>query len=783
MTFCDIFSWKILNGDETDAVVLSSEYKHGENENTSVLLAKAQRWYSFSLKGLQTNTDYFLRFWYMAPELIKGSSYAFNSAGVFNAALENAEYATTNDINNVGYLHVLTPFGNMNSKNGLGTTGNRKKAHFRDTKGDSAGVWREMKLHFYSGEAPNDMQLILNTKAPEVYLDELSVIAVPFKEQSLDIAAVPQIENATCLGTFNTRSCETTVYSECEKSTFNDYCELLIADGFGVYNERCLEDNCFSFFTKEETVVGVSYYPSNQTLRVFRQIRDNLPQGASVVMDNGKQPLLVQVNHLNGTGGGIGESYIIQLADGSFILVDGGYSEYEYSQVDILYKTLREYQPNGKLRIAAWLITHAHGDHMGCFITMLERYSNELEIEQVIYNFPTDEDIARSNSARYTFYGYNSVSLLEMNMRYYLPNLKLSTAHTGYVYSIRNAKITILHTLEDLFPLRPRDYYDLNDSCTVFKISFINDDVEQEILIMGDVARHSCNDLMQRYTKETLGCYFAQIIHHGIAYGSAELYEKISPTVALWPASDNRVHEVLYQAQNQYFETADSVKEIVLSDFGTREFKLPYKAPEGLGGLGKFTLPEVEQNINKLMHYIGPRFDVLASTPTFWMEFSIPKEVVLATSTGGHRVVECGVLLDCSNTEWRSTQGCEILPCEFDGFNKKLVAYDIKKNILAVERYDSYLNFSDEMHRSAVFFCHPLDLDDSQTSKQFNVQPYVYLENDKGERLMYSGNVVSETILTALDSASNIWNPNDLPEINAQKEYAKSKLEQMNRKG
>lgn len=780
MRFGNISLWNIWNSQETDAVVISNEYRHGEGLDDAVSLTKADVWYAFHLEGLRANTDYFLKFWYLAPELPKGSTSVWNSAGVFNAALQHADYTTTGDINNIGYLHVLTPSGNMNSKNGLGTTQHRKKGRFRDTKGAVAGVWKEMKLHFHSGDMPHAMQLVLNPKSPRVYLDELSVIAVPLKEQTATVAPIPLLAQATCLGTFDTRSSETTVYGECDKALFHHYCDLLQEDGYCIFQEQQLEDNCFSFFTKEETVVGVSYYPANQTLRVFRQIRDHLPQDIPAITDGEHAPLLVQVNHLNGTGGGIGESYIMQLSDGSFLLVDGGYSEYEYSQVDILYQSLRKYQPDGKLRIAGWLITHAHGDHMGCFITMLERYSDELEIEQLIYHFPTDEDIAGSNSARYTFYGYNSVSLLEMNMRHYMPNLTVSTPHTGYVYHIRNAKITILHTLEDLFPLRPRDYRDLNDSCTVFKISFTNTDVEQELLITGDIARHSCRDLMQRYTKDTLGCYFAQMIHHGIAYGSAELYEKISPTVALWPASNHRVHNVLCQPQNQYFETTDSVQEIVLSDFGTREFMLPYQAPNGLSGLGKFTLPDSEGEISHLIRYIGPRFDCSAETPRFRLEFSVAKEVVLATTVSGHHVVEYGLLLKCDNTAWCGTEGSEIRPVKIEDFEQKLVAYDKAGGICAVERYDSYLNFSDDLHCSVVFVCHPLSLEAMEKNARVFVQPYAYLENTAGERLMYRGGMVFETMHTALQKAMNIWNPSDDPDLNAQKAYAKAILEQLN---
>jgi hypothetical protein len=59
--------------------------------------------------------------------------------------------------------------------------------------------------------------------------------------------------------------------------------------------------------------------------------------------------------------------------------------------------------------------------------------------------------------------------------------------------------------------------------------------------------------------------------------------------------------------------------------------------------------------------------------------------------------------------------------------------------------------------------------------------PYAYLENDKGEKLIYRGSEVIETTLSALSAVSSLSNPNELPEINCLKEYAKEKLKQINK--
>jgi hypothetical protein len=68
----------------------------------------------------------------------------------------------------------------------------------------------------------------------------------------------------------------------------------------------------------------------------------------------------------------MGMVYAVRLADGSFIVVDGGMPA--YGNADRLYNALKEYSNDEKPVIAAWLITHGHEDHIGGLTTFVEKY-------------------------------------------------------------------------------------------------------------------------------------------------------------------------------------------------------------------------------------------------------------------------------------------------------------------------------------------------------------------------------------------------------------------------
>ncbi|MBE6762689.1 MAG: MBL fold metallo-hydrolase, partial [Ruminococcaceae bacterium] len=575
--------------------------KEGES---SIVFNPQTRWYDYKLTGLKPNTTYALSFSYATDEM-KASTGSSQSAvlskyGIFNYAAEGANLSGTVNTPSwkpSGYLHYIgTNMFTIMDDDGVGTPTYTNYSIRRVTDGGKNGIaevantWYNTVLYFDSGNVSDTLAFVVMGNCSNTYLDDFKFVEIKDDITSQEFYA-PALEGKTATGSYDTEKAKTTLYNNVTEADFNSYKTTLANANFAEYATNAYGDNQFATYVKGNTTVNVEYTPANSTILVTEQVTDTLAQNelANTYTDKGLQPLIIQLDHNNSTGGGIGMSYIIRLADGSFIIVDGGHAETYFDNANRLYNLLREYTPEGKIQIAAWLFTHCHDDHISGFSSFIERYGAQINIEQVIYNFATYEQYVYGKSS--SLVGYSGFEYFDICLKLN-PDIKISTCHSGYKYHIRNAVIDVMYTLEDNFPkVLGYTLSDVNNTSTTFKISFTDENVDQTLLITGDSANEQCAGLLKKYSGNELEATFVQAIHHGISYGSYELYGKMNPEIVLFPASANRLMEVLYQNQNSYFVKEDSVKEVVCSDYGTRVFALPYTAPEGLTGMSKFTLP------------------------------------------------------------------------------------------------------------------------------------------------------------------------------------------------
>ena len=83
-------------------------------------------------------------------------------------------------------------------------------------------------------------------------------------------------------------------------------------------------------------------------------------------------------------------SYIVDTEDGKTIIIDGG--NYCEEDANNLYQQIK--QRGGSVDM--WIITHAHSDHLGALLWMLENSPmNEITIRKLFFHFPSDEWLSK----------------------------------------------------------------------------------------------------------------------------------------------------------------------------------------------------------------------------------------------------------------------------------------------------------------------------------------------------------------------------------------------------
>lgn len=362
---------------------------------------------------------------------------------------------------------------------------------------------------------------------------------------------------------------------------YKSYCAEVAARGYEKYAEHAINGVLFSTFTSPSHYLNIVYCKPDKQIRISVDRADKTglaPRAEDNVYTKKVSSSVTQIGCEISPDGGdiadrqIGMCYIFRLADGSFILEDGGFNHKIYA--DRIYNTLVEL--NGgpdNIVIAAWIFSHTHGDHIGAFRAFSAYYSNKVTVERFIYNNPTLAQYGESGS---THYG-NYEKLVGCMSKF--RGAERVIAHPGQVFHLRNATITTLFTYEMRIPAT-MDVF--NSSSIVMRVEIEG----QSFTLLGDLYRPE-NDLLARYYGKTLKCDFLQVAHHGAPGGTYNTNKLLDPVIVMWPLGEydyfgvgkyNRSKE----DYNKYFFDSTTVRQIIVAGRKIVTLPLPYEFPDKL---------------------------------------------------------------------------------------------------------------------------------------------------------------------------------------------------------
>lgn len=217
-------------------------------------------------------------------------------------------------------------------------------------------------------------------------------------------------------------------------------------------------------------------------------------------------------------------SFVLVTRQNNVIVIDGGRPE------DM--PLLKEYI--GGRHISAWILTHAHSDHISGFV---DEFANnggrDFDIETIYYNFPP-LDLMDNQEVRSRVLDPDYVNReLNNNLPPFLaiePQIrhKAHITHQGESIQIDECRIDFLFSYHQGLTSNL-----MNDSSLVFKLTTPN----KTVLFLGDLGPEG-GDLLFRESRHLLKSDIVQMAHHGHMNVGMEVYAQIMPEACLWCCAD-----------------------------------------------------------------------------------------------------------------------------------------------------------------------------------------------------------------------------------------------------
>ena len=354
---------------------------------------------------------------------------------------------------------------------------------------------------------------------------------------------------------------------------FKEYVELFISDGYMLCQRRDVAGNPFAALKNDRMGAFINYYPNIREMTVVTETVSEYFSFSDISGASIAPPQITQLPLED-----FGMSYAIRLSDGRFVIIDGG-REFE-PDARRLFDFLKRSSYGEKPTIAAWILTHPHCDHFHCFLTFVDLFANEANIEKLLFTFPEHDDTSHYPSVMYkdprlerdsSIYA-NIPQLFERIERLGVP---VYSPHTGQRYVIGDAVCEILASIDDTIHRTEN----VNATSLIIRM-----ELGGQVIFWGADAALSAVNLVEKYGNY-IKSDILQIPHHGFQSGSASAeiagYRVIKPKVCFLPTSDM----VAYTTFSAYREgtrflmrDALDVEEIITGDV-ERTLVLPYHAP------------------------------------------------------------------------------------------------------------------------------------------------------------------------------------------------------------
>ncbi|MBQ8260261.1 MAG: hypothetical protein IJY97_11945 [Clostridia bacterium] len=395
---------------------------------------------------------------------------------------------------------------------------------------------------------------------------------------SKDLAAVPVFNDTTFVATSTSdKKCNQIILEDATPESYKEYITLLESEGYKKYTDNDISGNLFTTLYNDDYTLNVGYYKPNDECRI---VIEPFAEKTLIGLESDNKYTAVTTTQItmlgcefkesSGTYKGNGLSLLYRLADGSFVIVDGGHDTnstwWRNNLMDAITEQAKDYASGKDIRIAAWFISHAHGDHMGMLKKEASNFAKMFTVERVIANLMSDKEIEKSLSSSYKENFGGGEAKVTNQVRTAASDLgaELIQCHTGQKFYFADTVFEILYTVETFAPATTNA---LNTSSILVRSTTTDANGKStSVMVMGDVTGPAMAICNKMYGND-LRCEIVQVAHHGYqTWGNdnaiAESYKLMSPEIVLWPMGLNAFatyqhkaySKVLWDGTNKNFQ-------------------------------------------------------------------------------------------------------------------------------------------------------------------------------------------------------------------------------------
>lgn len=392
---------------------------------------------------------------------------------------------------------------------------------------------------------------------------------------SKELSALPMYDGATFSATYQSNTdCDEVILEDATVESYNAYIAKLEANGYTKYTSNDISGNLFTTLYNSEYTLNVGYYkPYNECRIVMEPFSEKTLIGLEsdnkyeVVTTTQVTMVGNEYQKSDGSYVGNGLTLIFRLADGSFVVVDGAFNRATNANniVNIITEQAKEYATGKDIRIAAWFVSHAHGDHNGALNGQTSAFK-KFTVERVIANFMTDAERERSMGSSYSGNWSTGEGGSDDSTRNAAAALGADfiVCHVGQRFYFADTVFEVLYTVESYGPTVVNA---LNTS-TILVRAITTDAAgnSSTMMVMGDCTGPAMAICNKMYGND-MRCQIVQVAHHGYTtWGNdsamATAYKYMSPEIVLWPQGssafpnykEKSYNKVLWDGTNKNFQ-------------------------------------------------------------------------------------------------------------------------------------------------------------------------------------------------------------------------------------